>query len=75
MYVTKFKSFMTIFFSKNHGFVMKVLSYPFVQKYVLCVLRNTFKVAAIAPWFRLRLPSCGPRFESQAHHQNYNLYY
>ena len=25
-------------------------------------------VAAIAPWFRLRLPSCGPRFESQAHH-------
>ena len=24
--------------------------------------------AAIAPWFRLRLPSCGPRFESQAHH-------
>ena len=26
-------------------------------------------VAAIAPWFRLRLPSCGPGFESQAHHQ------
>ena len=25
-------------------------------------------VAAIAPWFCLRLPSCGPRFESQAHH-------
>ena len=25
-------------------------------------------VAAIAPWFHLRLPSCGPRFESQAHH-------
>ena len=25
-------------------------------------------VAAIAPWFRLRLPSCGPGFESQAHH-------
>ena len=23
---------------------------------------------AIAPWFRLRLPSCGPRFESRAHH-------
>ena len=22
----------------------------------------------IAPWFRLRLPSCGPGFESQAHH-------
>ena len=24
--------------------------------------------AAIAPWFCLRLPSCGPGFESQAHH-------
>ena len=24
--------------------------------------------AAIAPWFRLGLPSCGPGFESQAHH-------
>ena len=27
-----------------------------------------FQVAAIAPWFCLRQPSCGPRFESQAHH-------
>ena len=26
------------------------------------------RVAAIAPWFCLRLPSCGPGFESQAHH-------
>ena len=25
-------------------------------------------VAAIAPWFRLRLPYCGPGFESQALH-------
>ena len=25
-------------------------------------------VAAIAPWFHLRLPSCGPWFKSQAHH-------
>ena len=25
-------------------------------------------VATIAPWFRLHLPSCGPKFESQAHH-------
>ena len=25
-------------------------------------------MAAIAPWFRLRLPSCSPWFESQAHH-------
>ena len=33
-------------------------------------------VAAIAPWFCLRLPSCGPGFESQAHHLCFfNLYY
>ena len=25
-------------------------------------------MAAIAPWFRLGLPSCGPGFKSQAHH-------
>ena len=25
-------------------------------------------MAAIDPWFRLRLPSCGPGFKSQAHH-------
>ena len=31
--------------------------------------------AAIAPWFRLRLPFCGPGFESQAHHLRFfNLY-
>ena len=28
----------------------------------------SFWAAAIALWFRLRLPSCGCRFESQAHH-------
>ena len=33
--------------------------------------REHVGVAAIAPWFRLRLPSCGPGFESQAHHQYY----
>ena len=33
-------------------------------------------VAAIAPWFRLRLPSCGLGFESQAHHLCFfNLYW
>ena len=26
------------------------------------------RAAAKVPWFRLRLPSGGPRFESQAHH-------
>ena len=34
--------------------------------------------AAIAPWFRLCLPSCGPGFESQAHHlrffKKYNFF-
>ena len=31
---------------------------------------------AIAPWLHLRLPTCGPRFESQAHHLClFNLYY
>ena len=28
-------------------------------------------VAAIAPWFCLRLPSCGPGFKSQAHHLHF----
>ena len=28
-------------------------------------------MAAIAPWFCLRLPSCGPGFESQAHHLSF----
>ena len=27
--------------------------------------------AAIAKWIRLRLPSCGPGFESQAHHTHF----
>ena len=29
---------------------------------------NKQAVAALALWFHLRLPSCGPGFESQAHH-------
>ena len=34
------------------------------------------RAAAIAPWFCLYLPSCGPGFESQAHHLCFfNLYY
>ena len=32
--------------------------------------------AAIAQWIRLRLPSCHPGFESQAHHLHFfHLYY
>ena len=33
------------------------------------------QVAAIAQWFHLCLPYCGPRFESQAHHAFFNMYY
>ena len=33
-----------------------------------CVKRLDEVAATIAPWFRLRLPSCGTRFESQAPH-------
>ena len=44
---------------------------PFCWKQIIF-----FRVAAIAPWFRLRLPSCGPGFKSQAHHLRFfNLYY
>ena len=33
------------------------------------------RVAAIAPWFHLRLPSCSSRFKSQADHLCFfNLY-
>ena len=32
---------------------------------------NTLWVAAIAPCFRLRLPSCGPGFKSQALHLHF----
>ena len=31
-------------------------------------LKQQHMGAAIAPWFRICLSSCGPRFESQAHH-------
>ena len=35
-------------------------------------VRITFRRgAAIAQWIRLRLPSCRPGFESQAHHLNF----
>ena len=34
-------------------------------------LNLTNEVAAIALWFHLRLPSCGPGFESQVHHLHF----
>ena len=36
--------------------------------FVLSRLLYEALVAAIAPWFHLHLPSCGPGFKSQAHH-------
>ena len=37
---------------------------------------NIYNNAAIAPWFCLRLPFCGPGFQSQAHHLRFfNLYW
>ena len=40
------------------------------------IKRNRNRVAFIAPWFRLHLPTCGRWFESQAYHLSFfNLYY
>ena len=37
---------------------------------------ETPRAAAIAQWFHLCIPSCGPGFEFQAHYRNFfNLYY
>ena len=51
---------------------MRVIWYgkqPLCQLCHFTLLKNgLIGVATIAPWFRLRLPSCGPGFESQAHH-------
>ena len=39
-------------------------------------LNGTYRAAAIAQWYHLRLPSCGRGFESQAHHLCFfHLYY
>ena len=49
--------------NSNRCFLMIVLTCS------LGILHDTTTpAAAIAPWFRLHLPSCGPGFESQAHH-------
>ena len=38
------------------------------------VSKTNTRGAAIAQWIRLRLPSCRPGFESQAHHQCFYQY-
>ena len=45
-----------------------ILHQVFQGEYVDLVTLLKLRVAAIAPWFRLRLPSCGPGFDSQALH-------
>ena len=40
-------------------------------KNVSILTLGTIGVAAIALWFHLRLPPCGPRLESQAHHLSF----
>ena len=35
------------------------------------ITKNTYWVAATAPWFCLHLPSCSPGLESQAHHLHF----
>ena len=47
--------------SKSSKVVARLLVTKFRDKYFS-------QVAAIAPWFHLGIPSCGPGFESQAHH-------
>ena len=48
----------------------------FIGLELLCKRIETFKFefwgAAIAQWIRLRLPSCRPGFESQAHHLRFH---
>ena len=41
---------------------------PLAMKNIQQVNTKSAWVAALALWFCLCLPSCGPRFESQAHH-------
>ena len=44
------------------------------QEQIVIKRIKTFGAAAIAPWFHLGLPFCGPRFESRAHLCFFNLY-
>ena len=43
--------------------------------YLLSHCKNKRKLIddALAQWIRLRLQSCHPKFESQAHRQNFHL--
>ena len=47
---------------------VKINNWRLVVKTKFCaILLWYIRAAVIAPWFCLCLPSCGPRFESQAH--------
>ena len=49
----------------NHGLALATVA-PFNPKVKKLAYEEW--AVAIAPWFRLSLPSCGPGFESQGHH-------
>ena len=63
--------------SRGTTFTFTILSHSFFNNGSFdCTVKNVLQtvlrwVAAIAPWFRLRLPSCSPRFKSQAHHLHF----
>ena len=50
---------------------MILIQFKWNEVEVANALKSEMGVAAIAPWFRLHLPSCGPGFESQAHHSSF----
>ena len=61
----------------NNGFYwVLLLRRALIRPTKFNLINFNCRVADIALWFRLRLPSCGPGFESQAHHLRFfNLYY
>ena len=59
-----FQSFLEHIFHKKIRNIFIIFFIFYVTK-----IRNW--PAAIAPWFRLRLPSCGRGFESKAHHLSF----
>ena len=79
-YVSRFNMF--YFTSRQHYFLSNCLqlcsSNTFIRKDLdeECKSnKNDAWLANIAPWFCLPLPSCGPRFKSQAHHLSFFQFY
>ena len=52
-----------------NSWISPIVKHVFVSWIFTAICRKHYSLAAaIAPWLCLRLPSCGPGFESQAHH-------